>query len=194
MNALSPVRTRTTPQRLRFSQADVDLMVRQGLLAENARVELIDGDLIEMASECGVHTDHKGARTQGCVRHRPPEFALAPDATLRLGDHDAPEPDLYVFPDAMRGGEASGPDVALVIEISDTTQSFDLRRKAQLYARFEVREYWVLDAPARRVHVHTAPGVAGYEDVVVLGYADVLSPTAIPGLHLRLDDLERLRR
>ena len=165
MNALSPIRTRTEPARLKFTLADVDAMVRAGLMPENARVELIGGDLIHMASEGGFHANHKVELTRWFVRNAPDAFRVGPDMTLRLSDFDAPEPDLYIFPASLQEEEVRGPDLALVIELSDTTLSYDLRRKALLYASFDVREYWVVEIARRRVYVHTRPGVAGYEEV-----------------------------
>lgn len=192
MTAFTPARTE--PRRLRFALADVDMMVARGLMAENARVELIDGDLIEMASEGGAHLDYKIALNRWFVRALPDAYVLAPYATLRLSDHDAPEPDLYIFPAALRGGEARGADVLLVVELSDTTLAYDLRLKAALYAKWGVREYWVIDIVGRRIHVHRRPGLAGYGEVAVFGYADAVTPEALPELMLRLDDLERIRR
>ena len=192
MNAFTS--TRSEPRRVRFSLGDVDLMVARGLLAENARVELIDGDLIQMPSEGGPHIDYKIALTRWFVLALPDAFVLAPAATLRLSDYDAPEPDLYIFPAALRGGEARGPDVALVVEISDTTKSYDLRLKAALYAKGGVAEYWVVDIASRCVHVHTQLALTGYGEVRVVDHADPLAPQALPGLALRIDDLERLRR
>ncbi len=192
MNALSPIRTRTEPERLKFTLADVDALVRAGVLAENARVELIDGELIQMASEGGPHVRHKVELTRWFVRRLPDSYRLAPDATLRLAEDNAPEPDLYIFPAILREEDVRGPDALLVIEIADTTQKYDLRRKATLYARFDVPEYWVVDVPRQCVHVHRDPDLAGYTSLIIAGYDDVLEPSKIPGLALRLADLERL--
>ncbi len=166
--------------------------MRVGLIPPDARVELIDGDLIQMASEGGPHVDHKIGLNQWFVRNLPADYELAPDATLRLAEDNAPEPDLYVLPASMPAATARGADIVLAVELSDTTQSYDLRRKAELYARFEVREYWVFDIPRRLVHVHTRPGVGGYGDVVVKTYEDQLTPEALPGLRLKPADLPRL--
>lgn len=193
MNALNPIRTRTEPERLKFTLTDVDAMVRAGLMPENARVELIDGDLIHMASEGGFHANHKVELVRWFVRNLPDAFRVGPDMTLRLSQSDAPEPDLYIFPTSRREEEVRGPDLALVIELSDTTLSYDLRRKALLYASFDVQEYWVVEISRRQVHVHTRPGVSGYETVSVRGYDDQLTPDALPGLVLRLSELDRLR-
>ena len=192
MNALSPTRTRTEPERMKFTLADVDALVRAGVMAENARVELIDGDLILMASEGGPHVRYKVELNRWLTRALPEAYRLAPDATLRLAANNAPEPDLYVYPADLREEDVRGADTLLVIEIADTTQAYDLRRKAELYARFDVPEYWVVDVPRRTIHVHMEPGISGYVRIEILGYEDVLTPKALPFLSLRLADLERL--
>ena len=81
-----------------------------------------------------------------------------------------------------------------MIEISDTTKSYDLRLKAALYARWNVREYWVVDIAGRCVHVHTEPGLTGYAAVRTVRHADPLVPEALPDLRLRIDDLDRIGR
>ncbi len=192
MNALAPVTLRSQPERMRFTQADVDLLVRVGVIAEGARIELIDGDLIEMPSEGGEHVRYKVELSRWFARALPDAWRVAPDSTLRLSDQNAPSPDLYIYPTAMREEDVRGGDVALVVELAVTTQVFDLQRKAMLYASHDVREYWVVDAVARRVHVHAAPSVSGYTDVRAVTYDEVLKVTASEPLALRMADLERL--
>ena len=192
MNALSPIKTRTEPTRMKFTLADVDAMVRAGIMPENARVELIDGDLIQMASEDGPHIRYKSEIVRWLNRHLPDDVRVAPDATLRLSDEDAPEPDAYVYPAVMNEEDVRGRDTSLVIEVAQTTQSFDLRKKATLYAQFEVPEYWVVDVPNRVVHVHTEPALAGYAVCERRDFSDDLRPRAFTDLKLRLDAIERL--
>jgi Uma2 family endonuclease len=71
-----------------------------------------------------------------------------------------PEPDLIVLKRSFWEFKSSNPlpqDLHLVVEISDTTLSFDLTKKAALYARAGIVEYWALDVAARRLVVHREP-------------------------------------
>ena len=67
-----------------------------------------------------------------------------------------------------------------------------MRLKADLYARHGVRDYWVIDLNARRMHVHRAPSPDGYADVSIADAATPVEALLIPGLVLRLADLPRV--
>ena len=94
-------------------------------------------------------------------------------------------------PRSLAPGDVRAPDVRLAIEVSDTSLTRDLRIKAELYARFGVVDYWVVDVRAERVLVHREPGPAGYGDVRVASREEAVKALRIPGLALRLADLPR---
>ena len=82
-----------------------------------------------------------------------------------------------------------GDTVLLVVEIADTSLRRDLKLKAQLYASFGVREYWVIHAPTRAITIHGDPGPNGYVVITENGANEVLTPTLAPGLAVKLADL-----
>jgi Uma2 family endonuclease len=77
----------------------------------------------------------------------------------------------------------------LVVEVSDSTLSFDLRTKAALYARAQIVEYWVLDIAGRRLIVHRNPEAGRYTSVVAYGAEETASPLAAPESCLRIKDV-----
>jgi Uma2 family endonuclease len=114
-------------------------------------------------------------------------------ATIDVAPQDnptsAPEPDLIVlkretshFTDAHPGPE----DIRLIIEVADTTLSFDLRVKAPLYARAGIVEYWVLDIGGRRMFVHRNPRDGRYTSVVAYSAKESVAPLAAPESPLRV--------
>ena len=71
-------------------------------------------------------------------------------------------------------------DIALLVEVSDSTLSFDLRTKSALYARAEFADYWVLDINQRKMIVHRDPREGRYQSVTVYSASESVSPLAAP--------------
>ncbi len=172
------------PERHRFSQTEVQAMAAAGLLDQMGAFEVLDGDIVHMPSEGGPHLDLKAALNLWLARTLPASFSLVCDGTLFLDETNLPEPDFYLFDAALRPSQVRGPDVKLLIELSDTSLRHDLHRKADLYRAFGVQEYWVADLNAYVVHRH---GAAGWPAPAV-SFATPLMPAALPGLSIRLAD------
>ena len=158
-------------------------MQAAGLLIEDGKFELIDGEIIDMPSEDETHLGLRIRLNRFLARALPDEIAITPDGTLRLADKDWPEPDFYLFPASIRVSEARGSHLLLLIEISDSTLAHDMRRKAALYRKYGVREYWVIDVNAACVHVHRLDGKWPAGPVPL---TTALTPSLIPGLSLTI--------
>lgn len=168
-------------------------MLEAGVIAPDSRLELIDGVLYEMPSDGPRTVSWSVAIMRWLIESLSHDYAVVPDKSAVLSDYDAPKPDYWVFPDGMAVEDLTGPDLLLVIEQSDTTLRFDLATKAALYARFGVREYWVIDVARRQVHVHRQPTPDGYADTPPPFEADQpVDALLIPGLSLRLSALTRV--
>lgn len=190
MSAPTIFAPRQTHERHRFTGEDVLAMMRAGLLQEGGKFELIDGEIIDMPSEGSSHLELRLRLNRLLSKVLPDEVALVPDGTLRLTDTFWPEPDLYLYPAHMRVDAVRGPDLLLVIEISDTTQRYDMGRKAAIYRDHGVREYWVLDVVKREAHVHLLDTPDAWPRSPV-SFDQELAPTLIGGLAIRLADLAR---
>lgn len=152
--------------------------------------ELIDGELLFLAANGGDTIRWNASIAAWLIPALLDQpVVVVPDKTLTLSEHEAPKPDFYVHPTATRVEDVRGPDVLLVIEVADSTLEDDLGWKADLYAQFGVREYWVVDVRARKVHVHRLSGSEGYAPPAEYGAADRVEPQLLPGLALRLADL-----
>lgn len=194
MNALTDHREFAAPARRaarphRFTVDDVRAMVRHGVIEEGAKVELIEGRLIDMPADGPLHIDWTDLLNRWLVTSIGPEYAVIPGSTLVLSKENAPKPDFYVFRRETPTAEVRGPDVRLAIEESDTSLTRDLQLKAGLYARHGVRDYWVIDLKRRRVHVHRDPGPTAYGSVSEHGADEAVEALLIPGLSLRLSEL-----
>ncbi|TMQ21741.1 MAG: Uma2 family endonuclease [Candidatus Rokuibacteriota bacterium] len=181
------------PRVRRFTVDEYERMVDARVFAPHDRIELIEGEIIEMAPIGPPHEsavdrlnmllcrrvgDRAIVRVQGSVRFR----------ALR----SRPQPDLAVLRPRADYYRASGPtadDILLLIEVMDTSVDYDRRTKAPLYARAGVGELWLVDIPAGLVEVHRDPAPAGYRDVRTLGAADTVTPRAFSDLTLRLPEI-----
>ena len=180
-----------TLPRHRFTLDAYHRMVETGILTEDDPVELIHGELVEMAP-IGVRHAH-------CVDQLSDLFApLRSEARLRVQNPvtlergSEPEPDFVLArPRARRYGDRhpGASDVLLVVEVAETSQYMDREVKALLYAERGIPEYWIVDIPADAIEVYREPagGVYGSKGLVRRGGS--LSPAAFPDFEVRVDDL-----
>lgn len=155
-------------QRHRVTVDEYYRMADAGVLAPDARVELIDGEVIDMAPMKSAH-----ARTVNWINTILVEAihgrALVTCQTpLRLDDRSEPEPDLMLVRSRTDHYAASHPtaaDVLLLIEVSDTSLAYDRRIKVPLYARHGVAEVWIVDLENRLVRIYRRPAGEQYLDI-----------------------------
>ena len=148
-----------------------------------------------MAAKGVAHELIKSALTVAVSRALPHDLTIGVEATLRLTDMIMLEPDIAVFPKAMFRKSTTfiqlDPDEAhLVIEIAASSLAYDKGLKARLYARHRVKEFWVIDANARRTWVHTGPTGDGWSAVAERGPEEVLTTSTLPGLAIRLSEID----
>ena len=194
MNAVAPsdgLARPTAAQSHQFTVDDMYAMARAGLLDDDGRYEVIDGELIDMPMDGDLHLQFSAGLNLWLVTSLPNDLYVLPNGTLKLAPKNGPSPDFYVAPRSLAPGDVRAPDVRLAIEVSDTSLTRDLRTKAELYARFGIADYWVVDVEAERVLAHREPGPAGYADVRVASREEPVEALRVPGLTLRLADLPR---
>jgi Uma2 family endonuclease len=169
------VATETPPPDLhRLSLEEYHRLIEAGGFDEDARIELIDGLLLDMSPKTREHENAIAwldELLQTAVDHARYQVRVASALTLERSE---PEPDLIVIDrDAPRPYHPGS--AALVIEVAVSSQRRDLRVKPRLYARAGVPLYWVIDVDRRRAVVHTEPGPDGYASAEMLGPDDELT-------------------
>ena len=145
-------------------------MVEAGVFAPEARLELIEGEIIEMAPIGSPHA--------GCVN--------------KISNLSVPQPDLALLKSRADDYARAHPetaDVLLVVEVADTTLAFDLGRKATIYARCGVTELWVVDVNDRAVHVFREPGQAGYAHASSARPGQSVACAALPAIAVGVSEL-----
>jgi Uma2 family endonuclease len=158
---------RVAVSRHRLTVADFRRMGEVGILGPDDRVELIAGEIIDMSPIGSLHAAlvdrvagvfHQRCVSQAIVRVQNP---------LVLDDTNQPQPDIVVVQSRTDFYAAAHPgpaDALLVIEVADTTLSFDLDVKVPLYAAAGVPEVWVIEAASRRTHVFRRPDGGRYAE------------------------------
>lgn len=170
----------------RFTSEEILRMVEGGILDENERLELLEGELIVVSPQNPQHAALAAKLQQLVAAVAPPNTHLRLHSPIAAVPDSLPEPDL-----ALVRGRAEdyldhhprGEDVLLVVEIAATSQAAD-RVKVRIYGKAGVPIYWLLDLPSRRLEVHTGPLPAGgYAESRIAGGADSVS---IPGTDAEL--------
>jgi Uma2 family endonuclease len=172
----------------RFTIEEYYRLVEAGILEEDARVELLDGQIIPMAPIGPEHHYLLDHLTVTLSDQRTNRFMVGPGRSLPIRPHDVPEPDLVLYrpTGASRRQHLTAEDVFLVVEIADSTLSHDLGYKADLYRRAGVPEYWVLDVRHRCLRVFRLAGDRYETRIVREGR---LSPQALPGVEVDVSAL-----
>jgi Uma2 family endonuclease len=177
--------------RRRFTVAEVEAMVRAGILDEDERVELIHGELIPMSPKGSRHEILKIALMRRWMKLCPDDVQIAQETTFRLSDDTYLEPDFVFYPSEVGIVGIAGENVLLVVEVADTSTRYDRGRKAKLYAEFGVREFWAIDAVKMTARVFRSPSADGYGDKRDFTASQTLKPLLAPAAFaLRLNELK----
>ena len=175
--------TRIVPARHRLDVDDYYRMAEAGILGEDDRVELIDGELIDMAPIGQSHAGVVNGLNRVFVMTCGERAVVSVQNPLRLNRLNEPQPDVVVLrprDDFYQLGTRPGPaDVLLLVEVADSSLRYDRAVKLPLYARSGIGEVWIVDLVRRVVDVHRTPSAGGYatvethgpEDTVTLGLA-----------------------
>jgi Uma2 family endonuclease len=194
MNVVVPPRSTRAADglwRRRFTVAEIEAMVRAGILDEDERVELIHGELVPMSPKGSRHEILKVALNRRWQKLCPDDLQVAQETTFYLSEDTYLEPDFVVYPSEVGIVGIAGKNVLLVVEVADTSTRYDRGRKAQLYAEFGVREFWAIDAVKMTTRVFRAPSADGYADKRDFKASQTMAPLLAPQVfELRLDELK----
>jgi len=179
--------------RHRFTVKDFLKMGEAGILAENARVELIEGDVVDMAPIGSGHAGRVNLLIHFLSRAIGDAAIVSPQNPIILSEYSEPQPDVTLLKPRADFYTRSHPepdDVLLLIEVADSSVRYDRFVKIPLYARYGLREVWLLDLPQKRLEAYRGlrPDHTGYESVTHYHDGSV-SPEALPDVVLNIADL-----
>lgn len=173
-----------------FTVAEYHRMAEAGILGEDDRVELLEGEIVEMSPI--------GSRHAGCVmrlnqllsRQVGQGILVNIQNPIRMGEHSEPQPDLTLLrprPDFYAQAHPGPADVLLLIEVAETSADSDRAVKLPLYARSGISEVWLVDLAEERVEVHRHPSPGGYQESRTVQRGERLAPQALPALDLAVE-------
>jgi Uma2 family endonuclease len=150
----------------RFTVEEFRKMGEAGIFSEDDRVELVEGEIVEMAPIGWRHMEAVNALTGVLADLRGAGgFVVSVQNPLVLGTQGEHYPDLVLYRVGVRGRVPEARDALVVVEVADTTVSYDRNVKLPLYARAGVPEAWLVDLRAGIVEIHSEPREGGYEAI-----------------------------
>ena len=179
-------------KRRRFTVDDYYRMAEVGILTEDDRVELLDGEIVEMTPIGSDHAGHVKRLTALFTSRLGDRVIVSVQDPIRLSRHSEPQPDVALLrrrADFYSRAHPRPEDVLLLIEVADASVETDRRIKMPLYARAGLQEVWLVDLTTERVEVYREPTVEGYREMRALARGQGLAPQAFPDLALGVNDL-----
>ncbi|MDQ5909109.1 MAG: hypothetical protein QG599_1203 [Pseudomonadota bacterium] len=149
----------------RWTVAEYHQMAEVGLLNEDSRVELIHGEVIEMAPIGSDHAGHNNYLLAFLTHCLYGKTIVAGQSPVVLSGYEEPQPDIAILrwrADYYRNAHPHAEDVLLLIEIADTTLRYDRDVKVPLYARNGIPEVWLLDLQNRQLDIYHEPANGEY--------------------------------
>jgi hypothetical protein len=175
-----------------FSVDEYHRMVDVGILTEDDRVELIEGEILEMSPIGDRHLACTDRATMLLAPRLLGKAIVRIQGSIRLSDNTQPQPDIILLnprKDFYAKGGAVTKDALLVIEVSETSFRYDRGRKLAIYAKYGVHEVWIEDLNTDTLLIFRDRHPKGYKTSQVLQPSDSVSPLAFPDLILPVSAL-----
>ncbi|MDE2786007.1 MAG: Uma2 family endonuclease [Chloroflexota bacterium] len=179
-----------TPTRRRFTVEEYCAMAEAGILAEDERVELLDGEIFVMPPIGPPHEDGTTRLSRDLILRLGDRAWVRVQNSVRLNDYGLPEPDIAVvrFRDDYHRNRPTPADVLLVIEVADSSLRRDRELKLPHYAAAGIPEFWIPNVPARHVEAFSDPVDGVYQSRRTIPADGQISPIAFPDVVLTVGE------
>ena len=177
---------KTAPRRRLFTVDELVAMVQAGIVAEDERIELLDGEIIVMPPMVPPHADGAGRLGESLSYNLHGHKRVRIHGPVRIDDCSLFQPDIAILrlrDDYHRAG-ATADDVSLIIEVADTSLEFDRGVKLARYAAAGIPEVWIVNLRARQVEAHSDPVDGTYRSRRLVTAKGRISPLAFPDVSL----------
>ncbi len=167
-------------------------MVATGVLTKYDRIELIEGEMLNMAPIGPKHATVADRLARLFMLAVHDAAIVSCGRPVNLGDFSDPQPDVMLLKprlDDYGNAHPNAADVLLLIEVSDSTLTFDQSTKLSLYARYGVSEYWVVDVEGKRIVVYREPAAKGYVRKLEFSAPNAISPQAFPDVEVAVREI-----
>lgn len=176
----------------KFTTEQYYQMVAAGILTARDRVELIDGEIVQMSPMVRKHA--------ACTNRLVELFALTfssqacvwSQSPICLNEYSEPEPDIALLQrrsDFYLEGKPTPRDILALVEVSDATLEYDRTEKAPLYARAGIQELWIVNLDRLAIEIYRSPRPEGYQDIRLRQQGQSLSFQALPETTFTVEQL-----
>jgi Uma2 family endonuclease len=176
----------------RFTVQDYYRMAESGVLKPDARVELLEGKIIDMSPIGPFHGGVTKCLNAFFTQTSKDRWIVSVQDPLHLSDHSEPQPDLMLLkpkPDHYASRHPRPEDVFLLIEVADSSLGYDRHDKLPVYARAGIAEVWIVNLIEKVIEIHREPHFAGYSSQNVLRAGEKACPAAFPDAAVDIDAL-----
>jgi len=175
-----------------FTTTEYHRLIEIGLLTEDERVELLNGEIIEMAPIGPRHAACVDRLNSFLARKVSRLAIVRVQNPVELDDFSEPEPDLSLLkrrPDFYANSHPTSADVLIAVEVADTSVEKDREIKLPSYARAGIPEAWLVDLYNDRIEIHHAPYQGIYQEVRILQRGQRFASPTLPQLKFKADDI-----
>jgi Uma2 family endonuclease len=171
-----------------FTVAEYNRMAETGILSEDDRVELLEGEIVEMSPIGSRHAACVDRMTKLFIMSIAAEnYTVRVQSPLQLDDYSEPQPDLSLLKPRADFYEQAHPtpaDTLLVVEVSDTTVEYDRQVKLPLYARAGIPEVWLINLPAEQIEIYAQPAADNFQHIGNARRGEQVRAQGLPKLNL----------
>lgn len=190
---MSP-RPEAPPRRHQLTVGDYHRLAEVGMLSAEQRVELIDGEIIDVPPPGSVHAgtvDEFADLLRQSLRDAR-AATIRVQSPIQLDDFSEPQPDITLLhrrADFYKSAHPQPRDILLIIEVAQASLAYDRATKAPLYARHGIPELWIVDLEHGSLIVHREPTETGYLKVARCAAGAVVEIESLPGVSVRVPAL-----
>ena len=175
----------------RFNVKEYHKLAEAGILGEDDRVELLDGQIMVMAPIGENHRTVVDLLAELFADQRKGRYCVAPQNPILIDDQDEPQPDLVLYDRSAIGRHPAPQDVFLLVEVADTSLNYDQTSKIPVYASAAIKEVWIVDLTNCSIQTYrdAQPASRRYGNVETHDRTSWVSTVAFPDVRVRLNDL-----
>lgn len=160
----------TSPTKYKFTVDGLTLMEEAGLFPPDYRIELLNGEIIEMSPIKSPHAYCVSMLNRFFTRQLPESYFVSVQNPVQLSENSLPQPDLVVA--RQREGRYAkrhiqADDVLLLVEVADSSYRYDQDTKLKAYATAKIPEYWIVNIPNQQIEVYTQPEGDYYKQTII---------------------------
>ena len=175
--------------RWRWTVAEIDRVAAAGLFTENDRFELIGGEIVPMSPKGLRHERLRTLLNDMWSRMAPMDVVVTGEPQFNIDVDTYVNPDILVHTRSIFVDKVRGPEALLVVEVAETSLSYDIKTKLPIYASHGVPEYWVINAATLQTTIHLEPVGQAYSIEVEFSSDKILVPSLVPALAIALNTL-----